>query len=92
MKTTLEIDELLWRSAKRTAIDRRCTLRELVERGLRRELSAGGGAAPGIAWVTASGHLPAGLDVSSRDEMWKWIEGETDEAAHPRAPRAHGRH
>ena len=89
----MELDEQLWREAKRAAIDRGCTLRGLVERGLRRELSAGGGGATReIAWVTASGRLPAGVDISSRDAMWKWIEGGADEAARPRPGKSHGRH
>jgi hypothetical protein len=92
MKTTLEIGDRLWRKAKRAAIGRGCTLREMVDRGLRRELSAGGAATGEIAWVAASGHLPAGLDLSSRDTMLQWIEGAADEAARARPARGHVRH
>lgn len=40
MKTTIEINDELLRRAKVTAAQRGETLRELVERGLRRELGA----------------------------------------------------
>jgi len=74
MKTTVEIEEDLLRAAKRAAIDRNCTLREMIERGLRRELAAGAKPPAGIAWITASGELPRGLDLSSREAMWEWLE------------------
>jgi len=80
MKTTVEIEEDLLRAAKRAAIDRKCTLREMIERGLRRELAAGAKPSAGIAWVTASGELPRGLDLSSREAMWEWLENRAKNA------------
>ncbi len=38
MKTTVEISDELLRRAKRAALDRGTTLRDLIERGLRREI------------------------------------------------------
>jgi hypothetical protein len=73
MKTTVEIEDKLLKQAKRAAVDRNCTLRELIERGLRRELAAGGQPKPPIQWVTASGPWPEGLDLRSREAMYEWI-------------------
>lgn len=39
MKTTVDLPEELVRSAKRVAIERRTTLRQLVQQGLKRELA-----------------------------------------------------
>lgn len=39
MKTTVDLPENLVRSAKRAAIERRTTLRQLVQQGLQRELA-----------------------------------------------------
>lgn len=73
MKTTVEIEDKLLRRAKKTAIDRRTTLRQLIESGLRLELEKK--PAPGrIQWVTGSGHFPEGLDLSSREAMDRWLE------------------
>lgn len=40
IKTTIELSDDLIRAAKRVALERRTTLRQLVENGLRRELSS----------------------------------------------------
>ena len=40
MKTTVELPDDLFVSAKKAAAERRTTLRDLIERGLRRELAA----------------------------------------------------
>ena len=73
MKTTVEIEDGLLRQAKKAAVDRDCTLRELIDRGLRRELEAASAAEP-IQWITGSGEWPQDLDLSSREAMWQWIE------------------
>jgi len=78
MKTTVEIDDELLRSAKRAAIDRRSTLRQLIEGGLRRELAATAPRAP-IEWVSATGEWPKDVDFSDREAMWRWIEAEETE-------------
>jgi hypothetical protein len=79
MKTTIDLpDDILIRAKKRAA-ETRTTLREIFERGLRRELNgaAGGGRrARRIRWVTASGGLPEGLDVGDRVRMHEWIRRE----------------
>ena len=62
-------------SAKKAAAERRTTLRDLIERGLRRE--PGAPAAPGrpkrIQWVTVDGGLPPDLDVADREQLVDWV-------------------
>jgi len=80
MKTTIDLPDELLVDAKKRAAESRTTLRELFERGLRREL-----AAPSkgrrlrqrrIRWITAAGGLPPGLDVADRARMHEWIRRE----------------
>jgi hypothetical protein len=77
MKTTIDLPDDLLIAAKKKAAESRSTLREIFERGLRRELSEASGAGrrrtPAIRWVTAPGGLPPGLDVSNRAAMHDWI-------------------
>lgn len=63
MKTTVEITDDLLRAAKRAAAVRETTLRDLIERGLRRELGddLGGDYTLVDASFTGSGTLP-GID------------------------------
>ena len=78
MKTTVDLpDDLLIRAKKRAA-ETRTPLRTLIERGLRRELSAQGHSATGprqrkIRWVVTAGGLPPGLDVSDRVSLLTWM-------------------
>jgi hypothetical protein len=77
MKTTIDLPDDLMIAAKKKAAESRSTLREIFERGLRRELSGAGDSgrrrAPAIHWVTAPGGLPPGLDVADRAAMHDWI-------------------
>ena len=77
MKTTIELPDELLIEAKKRAAELRCSLRTLVERGLRHELAAGrtGRArrTRGIRWVTVRGGLPPGLDLSDRAAMHDWL-------------------
>jgi hypothetical protein len=76
MKTTVELPDDLVIEVKKAAAERRTTIRDLVERGLRRELASGGHERRGrqrIEWVTVEGGLPPGLDVSDRTTMQEWI-------------------
>jgi hypothetical protein len=77
MKTTIELPDELLVAAKKRAAELRCTLRALIERGLRHELSegrrAGKGKRPRIRWVTVRGGLPPGLDVKDRAAMHDWL-------------------
>ena len=73
MKTTVEIQDELLIEAKKHAAEHRTTIRALIERGLRRELGSEApppkAKRPVIRWVTVSGGLPKGMDVSDRAKM-----------------------
>jgi hypothetical protein len=78
MKTTIELPDELLIAAKKRAAELRCTLRTLIERGLRHELLARTNARPkrrAIRWVTVRGGLPPGLDVRDRAAMHDWLNG-----------------
>ena len=79
MKTTIDLPDELLIEAKRRAAESRTTLREIFERGLRRELTDRSGGARRtrrIRWVTARGGLPRGLDIGDRARMHEWIRRE----------------
>jgi hypothetical protein len=77
MKTTIDLPDDLFIAAKKRAAELRQPLRALIERGLRAELgrsATGRGVKPRkIRWVTASGGLPAGVDVADRAAMHDWL-------------------
>ena len=77
MKTTIELPDDLFVAAKKQAAEARSTLRELVERGLRRELSGARGVPrarrKAIRWVTVDGGLPPDLDLADRPTMSDWL-------------------
>lgn len=76
-KTTVELPEDLLIEAKKRAAELRCPLRELVEDGLRAQLSRQGArsktAGRKIRWVTVKGGLPPDLDLRSRPRMHDWL-------------------
>jgi hypothetical protein len=75
VKTTVELPDDLLISAKKTAAERRTTLRDLIERGLRRELAKpAAGARRKMVWVTVDGGLPDDLDMSNRERMLDWMQ------------------
>lgn len=76
MKTTVDLPDELVIAAKKKAAEDRTTLRDLLARGLRRELLE----PPGpphrgrrLRWVTVKGGLPPGLDVADRTAMQQWL-------------------
>lgn len=73
MKTTIELPDDLLVAAKKRAAEERSSLKEIFERGLRRELTRSRGKrAPvrgRIRWVTVAGGLPPGIDPADRDRM-----------------------
>jgi hypothetical protein len=77
MRTTIDLPDELLIAAKKLAAESRKTLREVFERGLRRELAQPtGGRRPRhrpIRWVTAKGGLPPGVDIRDRARMHEWI-------------------
>lgn len=76
VKTTLEIDDALLLAAKRAALDRRTTLRALVEAALKKELTAKPGRRRPLKLITHPGGLPPGLDLSSRPAMREWLDAD----------------
>lgn len=80
MKTTVEIPDALFIAAKKRAAEHRTTLRAILERALRRELSrrqrpANSASRRPIRWVTVKGGLPEGLDIADRAAMHDWMRG-----------------
>ena len=76
MKTTIDLPDELLIAAKKKAAEERTSLRNLMARGLRRELEAGvesTGGAPEIHFVTVEGGLPPDLDLSDRPAMHEWL-------------------
>ena len=77
MKTTVDLPEDLLVSAKKKAAEGRTTLREIIARGLRRELSSretrADASSRRIRWVVVDGGLPPGLDLADRARMHDWI-------------------
>jgi hypothetical protein len=77
VKTTMDLPDELMIAAKKRAAELRCSLRTLVERGLRHELSVGRPKRTRkkrvIHWVTVRGGLPPGLDLSDRSAMHDWL-------------------
>jgi hypothetical protein len=78
MKTTVELPDELFVRAKKRAAERRTTLRDLIERGLRRELAERRSIRRPrrITWVTVDGGLPPGIDLSNRERLYDWLREE----------------
>lgn len=75
-KTTVELPDELLLAAKKRALDEQTTLKQLLERSLRRELSQPQEArgAQTIEWVVAEGGLPPGLDLTDRERMHGYLK------------------
>jgi len=72
MKTTLDLPDELFVTAKKRAAEERRPLRDLVAMGLRAHLQGPARkrrAGTAIEWVTVKGGLPPGIDVADRDSM-----------------------
>lgn len=76
MKTTIELPDELFVAAKKRAAELRCSLKALIERGLRHELRQPRRVPRRrrrIRWVTVPGGVPPGMDVADRESMYRWI-------------------
>ena len=77
MKTTIELPDELFVAAKKRAAELRCSLKMLIERGLRHELRQPQRTPRPkrrrIRWVTVRGGVPPGMDVADRESMYRWI-------------------
>lgn len=83
VKTTLDLPDELLIAAKKQAAEERTSLRKLVARALRRELGSGrksGESERRIDWgsITADRGLEPGVDISSREAMWDFLERERE--------------
>jgi hypothetical protein len=80
MKLTVELPDDLLLQARRKAHETGTTIRDIIERALRRELMHIGKQAAHryrrIRWVTSALALPPQLDVSDRTRMWAYIQEE----------------
>ncbi len=79
MKTTVELPDSLFVAVKKRAAEERTTLRQILERSLRRELGRTRKprtrATRAIRWVTVEGGLPEGLNIADRTAMHEWLRG-----------------
>ena len=77
MKTTVDLPDELLIEAKKRAAEMRCTLRDLLDAGLRAELASRRSQRYGtlrkLRWVTVDGGLPPDIDIADREAMHEWI-------------------
>ena len=80
MRITVELPDDVLLAAKRKELESGTTLRDIIQRALRRELMhVSGQPARGprrIRGVTSAGGLPPDLDISDRSKMWDWMQNE----------------
>jgi hypothetical protein len=77
MKITVDLPDDLLMAANKKAAELQCSLETLVESGLRvhlHQFATRPAANREIKWVTADGGLPPGLDISSREAMYEWLQ------------------
>ena len=76
MRTTLNIDDGLMRKIKDIAKSSGRTMTQVIEQALRKELA---GEAPhpvhfDLQWITVSGRIRPGVDLSDRDSLIEVME------------------
>ena len=76
MKTTLNLDDQLLRTAKKMAAERGITLTQVIDEALRAAVSApprrGDGAR--LKWATVKGRRPPDVDIADRDALYDRME------------------
>lgn len=76
VRTTIEINDQLFRAAKRQAAERGTSLREVVDAALRQHLGKTKGASGyALRWATESGKLLPGVDLTDRDALFDLMDG-----------------
>ena len=76
MRTTIEINDVLFRAIKRQAVERGTSLREVVEAALRQHLGKAKAAAGyRLQWRPESGRLLPGVDLADRDSLFDLMDG-----------------
>lgn len=76
MRTTIDINDVLFRAAKRRAAERGTSLRDVVEAALRQHLGkppATGGYR--LVWRTESGRIQPGVDLTDRNALFDLMDG-----------------
>ncbi|MFB3923883.1 MAG: DUF2191 domain-containing protein [Terriglobia bacterium] len=76
MRTTIDIDEPVFRELKQEAVRRKTTLREVVNACLRRGLTAA--TRPGkyvFRWKTHRGRIQPGVRLDDRDSLFDLMDG-----------------
>lgn len=72
----MDINDELFRRAKRRAADDAVTLREVVEAALRAYLGGGGKARPyQLRWRAEKGRLLPGVNLDDRDALFDLMDG-----------------
>ena len=76
MRTTLDIDDHLYRAAKVKAAKEGKTLTRVVEEALREYVAPNGPSKPfKLRWVTERGQLLPGVNIDDRDSLYEIMEG-----------------
>lgn len=76
MRTTIDINDVLFRAAKRMAAERGTSLREVVEAALRQHLGrTKRETGYKLQWQPESGRLLPGVDLADRDALFDLMDG-----------------
>lgn len=77
MRTTIDIDDKLLALAKRQAVEKRTSLKKVIESALRRALleSEKGPTRFRLEWKTVRGKRLPKVDLSDRDALYEKMEG-----------------
>jgi dihydroxyacetone kinase len=76
MRTTIDINDVLFRAAKRKAAERGTSLRDVVEAALRQHVGKVSAKAEyTLQWQPESGRLQAGVDLTDRDTLFDLMDG-----------------
>ena len=74
MRTTLNIDDELFRKAKREASDRGITLTRFIEDAVRRALAPKRDEPYVFRWRTYTGGGTPAVDPADRDALYDWLD------------------
>ena len=75
MKTTVNLDDQLLRLARKVAVDRGITFREVLEEALRASVMDHPQQAPfSFRWTPVTGTGPPSVDVDDRDALYDLLE------------------
>lgn len=76
MKTTLNLNDRLLRSAKKAAAERGVTLTSVVEDALRTSFAKPAKSSGYVfRWKTHKGTMAPGVDINSREKLYDFMDG-----------------